>query len=220
MVKANATSLDGNLLISYEKVQLIDSKGKAVRADSLKKETNYVFNYPYKSTPVILLNLEQPTPNRVELSTDTGEKYIWKGGVGKEKSVVAYSAICSHQLAHPTPDATFLQYVDKNTKTAASEKSGVIVCSSHLSAFDASRGCKNIIGPADNPLASVILEEDKDGNLWAVGVLGKDMFHDYFKEFKHELSKYYGGKRKGKKHVFEVAEVTLLEEFSKEMIQY
>jgi Rieske Fe-S protein len=220
LITTELRAADGSLFAAFEKVQLMDMSGKPVKVGSLKKETNYVFNYPHRSTPVIILDLEDPTAKDIELSSDTGEKYIWKGGVGPDRTIVAYSAICAHQLAHPTPDDTFIQYVDKNGKTASCNHGGVMVCSSHLSAFDVGKGCKNISGPAQQPLASIILEVAEDGTIFATAVLGPDKFHEYFKQFKPELKKFYGGKRKGKKLVKDFTHVSLLTDFSKELIQY
>ena len=211
---------DGTLYASYEKVQLVDANGDPIKASALKKETNYVFNYPYKSTPSLLLNLEDTTAKDVKLVSEDGQEYIWKSGVGEGGHIVAYSAICSHQLAHPTPNDSFLQYVQKDKKTMAYERSGVIVCSSHLSAFDATKGAARLSGPAAQPLASIVLEVAKDDTIWAVGVLGPDKFHDYFTTFKPEFKEFYGGKRKAKKLVSISAPTVTLNEYTKEIIQY
>lgn len=208
------------LFESYEKVQLVDADGNPIKASTLKKETNYVFNYPFVGTPSILLDLGEETAQNITLKSEDGEEYLWKSGVGANRSIVAYSAICSHQLAHPTPDDSFLQYLPRGKKTMACEQSGIMVCSSHLSAFDAKKGCKQIAGPAEQPLASIVIEVDKDDNLWASAVLGPDKFHDYFKAFKPEFKKYYGGKRKAKKRVKENVLTVTLSEYTKEIIQY
>jgi Rieske Fe-S protein len=205
---------------SYERVQLLDAQGKAIKLSDLKKETNYVFNYPYVATPTILLDLEDTTAKDVKLKSEDGEEYIWKGGVGKNRTVVAYSAICSHQLAHPTPDDSFLQYVQKDKKTMACDHGGVMVCSSHLSSFETKEGCKNISGPAAEPLASIVLEIAEDDTIYAVGVLGPDKFHEYFKAFRPEFKKYYNGRRKAKKKVKTSATMLELSQYSKEIIQY
>ena len=211
---------DGTLFEAYEKVQLVDASGAPIKASTLKKETNYVFNYPFVGTPSILLDLGEKTANDVRLRSEDGEEYVWKGGLGKDKSIVAYSAICSHQLAHPTPDDSFLQYLPRGQKTMACGQSGIMVCSSHLSAFDAKRGCKQISGPAEEALASIIIEIDEDDTLWASAVLGPDRFHDYFKRYKPEMKKFYGGKRKAKKRVKDSALTVTLNEYTKEIIQY
>ena len=210
----------GALYKSYEKVQLVDANGTPIKASSLKKETNYVFNYPYASTPCLLLDLDESTAQDVSLKSEDGEEYVWKSGVGKDKTIVAYSAICSHQLAHPTPNDSFLQYVQKDKKTMAYKEGGVIVCSSHLSAFDAKKGSKNLSGPAAQPLASVVIEIAQDDTIWATAVLGPDKFHDYFKAFKPEFKEFYGGKRKAKKLVKISAPTVTLNEYTKEIIQY
>ena len=89
-----------------------------------------------------------------------------------------------------------------------------------LIAIDVSKGCKNLSGPAAQPLASIVLEIAEDDTIWAVGVLGPDKFHDYFKAFKPELKKFYGGKRKGKKPVKQSAVMLTLNEYTKDIIQY
>ena len=212
---------DGNLFIAYNKVKLLDAQGNALKASSLKKEVTYVFLYPHVSTPCLLIDLEKPTHKNIALKSETSEEYLWRGGVGKNSSIVAYSGICSHQLTHPTPDDSFIKYVPISEKSIACQERGVIVCSSHLSAFDAAKGCKNIAGEARQPLASIILEYDEiNDELYAVAVLGSDKFQDYFKSFKDELDQYYGGKRKGKKLAEESAKVVELTQFSKEVISY
>lgn len=217
VLKAN----DGNLFIAYNKVKLLDDKGNALKASSLKEEVTYVFLYPHVSTPCLLINLGKKTQKNITLKSESGEEYIWKGGVGKNEAIVAYSGICAHQLTHPTPDDSFIKYVPIAEKSIACEQRGVIVCSSHLSAFDTSKGCKNIAGEAKQPLASIVLEyDDVNDELYAVAVLGSDKFQDYFKSFKDELDLYYGGKRKGKKLIDNSSTVMELSQFSKEVISY
>lgn len=220
-IKGQLHADEGSLFISYEKVQLVDSNGEPIKASSLKKETNYIFNYPFVGTPAILLDLGEETARDVTLKSEEGEEYLWKGGVGAKRSIVAYSAICSHQLAHPTPESSIIQYLPRGKTTMATEKKGgVIVCSSHLSAFDTSKGCKHITGPAEEALASIIIDVAEDDTLWASAVLGNDKFHDYFKRYKPEMKKFYGGKRKAKKQVKENALTVTLNEYTKEIIQY
>ncbi|MDP3301163.1 MAG: Rieske 2Fe-2S domain-containing protein [Sulfuricurvum sp.] len=211
---------DGRLYVAYEKTQLLDAAGKPIKASSLEQEVNYVFNYPYASTPCILVNLPKPTQQDVELTAENGEKYVWKSGVGKNRTIVAYVAICTHQLTHPTPNDSFIMYVPQKTKTMAYDKSGVIVCSSHLSAFDASAGAKVLGGAATQPLSAVVLEHAADDTLWAVGILGLDKFQDYFKAFKPELKQFYNGPAEAKKLVSISAKTVKLTEFSKDLIQY
>jgi len=211
---------NGDLYKTYEKIQLKDADGNPLNVSTLAKEENYVFNFPMVSTPCLLVNLGEATQKDVKLKSADGTEYIFKGGVGKIGSIVAFSAICPHQLTHPTPDDSFFQYVPKAGKTMAYKEGGVFVCSSHLSAFTPKDGGKRVNGPATEGLTQIVLEIDDQDNIWAVGALGPSKFHDYLDAFKPEFKKYYGGKRKGKKLVKVEAKVVKLSNFSKDLIQY
>jgi len=211
---------DGTLFQAFDKVQLVGADGKALKASSLKKEENYIFNYPLISTPSVLLDLPETTQKDLELVSEDGEKYIWKGGVGSKGTIVAYAAICAHQMAHPTPDDSFMQYCKKGESGVFADKAG-IVCSSHMAFYDAGAGSKCAEGsPATEPLASIILEIAEDDTISAVGVLGPERFKEYLKVFKPEMKKFYGGKRKAKKRTTGTATTLALKDFTKEIIIY
>ena len=220
MVGETLYASDGTLFKTYEKIQLVDADGNPLLGSKLDKEKPYIFNYPQVAAPCLLINLDEKTAKDVKLTSEDGVEYIWKGGVGKGNTIVAYSAICPHQLTHPNKEDSFVTYVDKKTKTMAYKEGGVIVCSSHLSAYDPKRGCKNLAGPAEQPMASIVLEHHDDDTLWAVAVLGQDKFHDYFKSFKSEFKDQWGGKRKAKKLVKKPAQTVALSEYTKEVIQF
>jgi arsenite oxidase small subunit len=220
LIRGTLYADDGRLYMAYEKAQLVDSAGTPIKASSLEKEVTYIFNYPYASTPCMIINLPEPTQQEVALKSEAGEEYVWKSGVGKDRTIVAYSAICAHQLTHPTPNDSFIKYVPKVTPTMAYSKSGIIVCSSHLSAYDASAGAKVLGGAASQPLAAVVLTVADDDTIWAVGVLGSDKFQDYFRAFKPELKDFYNGIAQGKQLVSISAKTVKLTEYSKEIIQY
>ncbi len=211
---------DGSLFKAYNRVKLLDSSGAPLKESTLKEEIPYVFNYPYASTPNFIIKLKENSAKNVKLVAEDGTKYIWKGGVGKDGKIVSYSAICPHQLTHPTPNDSFITYVPKSKKTMAYKKGEVIVCSSHLSVYDPKSGAKVLAGPAPQPLASIVLDVDKEGVIWAEGVLGADKFYDYFRSFKPEIKEFFGNIRKGKKLVKVGATVLPLSEYSKDIIQY
>ena len=102
----------------------------------------------------------------------------------------------------------------------AYKEGGVIVCSSHLSAYDPKAGAKVLAGPAPQPLASIVLEVNDKGEIFASGVLGADKFHDYFRSFKPELKEFYRNIRKAKKIVKVSVKTMPLKEYTKEIIQY
>ncbi|MCK9373201.1 MAG: Rieske 2Fe-2S domain-containing protein [Sulfuricurvum sp.] len=220
LIRNELRAEDGRLYKTYEKTQLVDASGAPIKASTLAKETSYIFNYPYASTPCLLVNLPKATAQKVELESENKEKYLWESGVGKDRTIVAYVAICTHQMTHPTPNDSFFGYVPTSQKTMAYEKSGIIVCSSHLSAFDAGAGAKVLGGAATQPLAAVVLEHAADDTLWAVGILGSDKFQDYFKAFRPELKEFYGGMAEAKTLVSLSAKTVKLTEYSKELIQY
>lgn len=209
---------NGNLFQTFEKVQLKDADGKALTLSALIEEENYIFNYPHAATPAIMVNLATPTGKDIKLKAADGTEYIYTGGAGAKGTLVAFSAICPHQLTYPKKAMSMFQYVGEKGKTLAYDKGGVFVCSSHLSAFEPKEGGKVVGGPANEGLASIILEIDKDDNIWAVAVLGPVKFQDFFDAFKQDLKAEYG-RRGAKKLVETEVKVQALKNFSAELIQ-
>ncbi len=208
---------DGSLFQPFEKVQLKDAEGNPIKASALTVEENYVFNYPYVGTPSIMVNLPSPAEKDIKLKAEDGTEYVYRGGAGAKGTIVAYSAICPHQLTHPQPEVSLFQYVEEKGTTQAYKNGGVVVCTSHLSAFDPKQGGKRVGGPAAEGLASIILEVDDEDNIWAVAVLGPVKFQEYFDAFKDEFKKFYGNRRKAKKLTKVEAKVQTLKNFSAEI---
>ena len=209
---------DGSLFQTFEKVQLKDAEGNPLKSKALVVEENYVFMYPHAGTPAIMVDLPEPTQKDIKLKAEDGTEYIYRGGTGEKGTLVAYSAICQHQLTYPTAKMSMFQYVPTTGKTLAYDKPGVFVCSSHLAAYDPKQGGKVVGGPANEGLASIILEVDAEDNIWAVAVLGPVKFQEFFDAFKQELKSVYG--RKGaKKLTIGEAKVQPLKNFSAELIQ-
>ena len=180
---------------SYNRVKLVDADGKTIKAKSLKAHHNYVFSYPYASTPCFLLNLDKPLPDKVNLKTDSGGTYDWPGGVGTTKSIVAYSAICAHKLAYPTSQVSFISYRPKPSKITA--RGQVISCCADKSVYDPFVGAKVLSGPAPQPLAAILLEHDaKTDELYAIGTFGGEKFNEFFQKYDFKLSMEMGAKAK------------------------
>ena len=179
----------------YNRVKLVDVYGKAIKAKSLKAHHNYVFNYPYASTPCFLLNLDKPLSDKVSLTSETGGNYEWPGGVGAAKSIVAYSAICAHKLAYPTSQISFISYRANPSRVSA--RGHVISCCADKSVYDPFVGAKVISGPAPQPLASILLEHDaKADELYAVGIFGGEKFNEFFQKYDFKLSMEMGATAK------------------------
>ena len=169
-------------------------KGEPIRAGALAAETNYVFHYPYASTPCFLLRLPRVASGAVNLKREDGAAYAWNGGVGPERSIVAFSAICAHKLAYPTRDVSFIRYQKDQSATSAGS---VIHCCADHSVYDPSAGARVVSGPAPQPLAAIVLEHDPATDaIHALGTLGPEQFDAFFKKYEFKLGMEYGGKAK------------------------
>ena len=180
---AHAAGLEARM---YRRARLVGEKGDPVRLDALQVGRNYVFDYPYASTPCFLLRLDRPAPAGMRLRTESGEPYTWQGGIGPNRAVVAYSAICAHKLTYPTKQVSFIGYRDGPSPVAGSGK--VITCCSDRSVYDPSAGARVVSGPAPQPLATILLEHDpKADEVFAVGTFGGEMFAEFFRRFEFRL---------------------------------
>ncbi|RLA66472.1 MAG: sulfur oxidation protein [Epsilonproteobacteria bacterium] len=209
---------NGDMFQTFEKVQLKDADGKALKASSLTKEENYLFMYPHVATPAIMVDLLKPAAKDIKLKAEDGTEYVYKGGYGAKGTIVAFSAICAHQLTHPQKSMSMFQYVPTTGKTLAYDKAGVFVCTSHLAAYDPQQGGKVVGGPATQGLASIVLEIDKDDNIWAVAVMGPEKFQAFFDAFKKDHRAEFG-RRGAKKLIKTETKVQALKNYSAELIQ-
>ena len=177
----------------YQRAKLVDEKRQALHLADLKVGVNYVFDYPFASTPCFLLRLDKPTNGGVVLKTEAGHTYRWDGGIGAEKTVVAYSAICAHKMTYPTRQVSFIGYRDGPSPVAGKGK--VITCCSDRSVYDPASGARVVSGPAPQPLATILLEHDpKLDEVFAVGTFGGEMFAEFFKKFAYRLQLESGGR--------------------------
>ena len=69
----------------YGRAQLVDIHGAPLKARALVAETNYIFHYPFVSTPCFLLNLGRPAVADTTLRREDGTTYAWSGGVGPSR---------------------------------------------------------------------------------------------------------------------------------------
>ena len=179
----------------YSRVQLADERDRPLRAAGLVAGRNYIFHYPFESTPCFLLKLGRPTVRDVALKTENGSIYQWPGGVGPDSAIVAYSAICAHRLAYPTPQITFISYRDKSTASKVMRPNVIHCCAEH-SEYDPASGARVVSGPALQPLSAILLEHDaQNDGLYAVGTLGGELFDTFFTKFEFKLALDYGADR-------------------------
>jgi arsenite oxidase small subunit len=177
-------------LVSYTKSRLVDADGKPIKASTLGTAEAYVFHYPMKCTPCLLIKLGIAA-NPADLKTEAGEAYVWQGGVGADKDIVAYCGICAHQMAYPMKNLSVISYQAGRSERA--DRKGVITCCAHGSVYDPAEGAAVVFGPAPQPLATIKLEYDPAADsLYATGVYGGNRFDDFIKANKADLMRQFG----------------------------
>jgi len=171
----------------YGRAKLVTDGGAPLKAAAIPAERNLIFHYPFAATPCFLLNLGRPARISARLVTADRRGYEWKGGVGPRRSIVAYSAICAHQLAYPTREISFISY--RTEKSPRNRLGKVIHCCAEHSQYDPAEGARVLAGPAPQPLAAILLEHDaRTDELTAVGTLGGEMFNQFFAKYEIKLS--------------------------------
>jgi arsenite oxidase small subunit len=199
----------------YPHALLVTPQGDPLKAASLKPQTNYVFHYPFEATPVFLLDLGKPALPQ-SLSTKSRDAYAWPGGVGAQRSIVAYSAICAHQLVYPTRDVSFISF--RKTRAQRGVQDALIHCCADHSQYDPARGAEVLSGPAPQPLCAVLLSHDRQADtLTAYATLGGELFDDFFRKYEMKLSLEVGPKARNP--VTGQAAVTELDKFCRNSIQ-
>ena len=200
----------------YGRVRLVGERGEPLRAKNIPANRNLIFQYPYAATPCFLLNLGRPARAAALLKTADGKPYEWRGGVGAQRSIVAYSAICAHKLSYPTRDISFISF--RADKTRGNRHANVIHCCSEHSQYDPAEGGRVLAGPAPQPLAAILLEHDAASDeLTAVGTLGGEMFNEFFAKYEFRLALDNGGAPK--RPVAGSAVVTELENYCKQQVK-
>ena len=176
----------------YPRSLLVDPFGKPVGTQRIKAGEPLLFNYPFLASPVFLMMLDGEQRG-TELVTESKEHYATPAGVGPNKSIVAYSAICAHKLMYPTPALSFIGV----RRGQAGEPAQVIHCCGDNSRYDPSKGARVISGPAPQPLAAVVLEWDAaTDQLHAVGTRGGEMFKAFFEKYAFKLETELGRRAK------------------------
>ena len=162
---------------------LVDAHGSPWLARQLKKGEAFLFNYPYTASPVFLIAFEHEV-KPAELVTRDKQRYSAPAGVGPDRSIVAFSAICAHKLMYPTTAISFIGL----RSGGLGEPAHVIHCCGDNSRYDPLQGARVIAGPAQQPLAAVLLEWDaRTDQLHAVGTRGGEMFDAFFEKYAAKL---------------------------------
>jgi Rieske Fe-S protein len=201
----------------YSRARLTDERRQPIRAANLTAGQNYVFHYPFEGTPCFLLNLGRSTGRDVNLRTESGASYQWPGGVGPQRAIVAYSAICTHRMTYPTRQISFISYRQQSRVSSAAHANAIHCCSEH-SEYDPAAGARVLKGPAPQPLAAILIEhEPATDGLYAVGTLGGDLYNAFFAKYQLKLELDYGSR--ARQPVGAESAVSELETFCKQQVR-
>jgi len=202
----------------YARAQLVNERGQPIKAAQLAAGENYIFHYPFEGTPCFLLDLGRPTRSKVTLKTERGAVYQWSGGVGPNRSIVGYSAICTHRMTYPTRQISFISCRAQSTAPGAMRPNTIHCCSEH-SEFDPASGARVVGGPAPQPLSAILLEHDPASDaLYAIGTLGGEMFNAFFEKYAFRLAIDYGSE-KARRHVSDQAVLVALSRFCRQQVR-
>jgi arsenite oxidase small subunit len=216
VVRADVAA-DATPVRRYTRSLLVDEHGTAIRPGALAPETNYVFHYPFASTPCFLLRLAAPVSAVPALRRERGEPYAPPAGIGPARSVVSFSAICAHKLAYPTRDVSFIRYQQSPSATSSGH---VIHCCADHSVYDPTAGARVVAGPAPQPLAAIALEYDATRDeIAATGTVGAEQFAAFFEKYAFKLTLEYGGLERAQRAVAETTVVRELTNYCRTTIQ-
>jgi Rieske Fe-S protein len=218
LANASSATASESRFRSYARVRLVGLGGQPVRAGELVAGRNYIFHYPYEGTPCFLIELGRPTSQNVTLRTEHGTAYQWSGGVGPKRSIVAYSAICTHRMSYPTRQISFISYRERSSASTTSAANMIHCCSEH-SEYDPASGARVIRGPAPQPLSGIVLEhEPATDSLYATGTTGAEIYSAFFSKYELRLEMDYGSGR-ARQRVTGTALVMDLESFCKQQVR-
>jgi arsenite oxidase small subunit len=185
-----ATAGSAGPVAAHPRALLVDKLGDPFRASALALGEAQLFTYPYVAAPVFLLRLNSAVAGAA-LQTEAQQAYRAPAGVGPQRNIVAFSAICAHKLMYPTPQISFIGL----RKGLGSEPAQVIHCCGDDSRYDPAQGARVIAGPAPQPLAAVVLEWDaRTDRLHAVGMQGGEMFPAFFEKYGFKLETELGSR--------------------------
>lgn len=138
---------------------------RLANVSQIKPKTWYLFSYPTRDIPCLLLKTGKSIPS----------------GVGPDKDLVSYVMICQHARYYGTiyippkeernkEKLTYLKTVPPNILELYPEKS-LLYCPAHAGIYDLERDGEVLAGPPFCSLCKVVLEyDDASGDIYAVGL--------------------------------------------------
>jgi arsenite oxidase small subunit len=175
----------------YNKVLIKQNNGMPMNSHAFDKNKGLIIHYPYVTTPCFLIDLGKPIHGNSEPGQEPGS--TWPGGVGHNKSIVAFSAICTHKLSYPTRTVSFINFRDekisfRNNHDESETGTQLIHCCSERSVYDPSKGASVVGGPAPVALTVIVLEYDSvTDRLFATGTSGAEQYQRFFEKFSYRI---------------------------------
>ena len=198
MTTASVVSANPNILASqngrftsYKKVLIRQENGLPMDSRLFDKNKGFIFHYPYVTTPCFLIDLKKPIPGNSGPDQESGNS--WPGGSGRNNSIVAFSAICTHKLSYPTRTASFINFRNeeisfRNNQNESETGTQLIHCCSERSVYDPSKGARVMGGPAPVALTAIVLEYDSVADqLYATGTFGVEQYRSFFDKFSYRI---------------------------------
>lgn len=177
----------------FPQSRIVDLDKQPIAYADLAVGSSLIFHYPFVTTPCFLIRLSPGDYGTASLTDKAGNNYTWQGGAGPDNSLVAFSAICTHKMSHPSKPISHLNYRtdEKEIRALNGQKKimkQMIMCCSEHSVYDPTDGARVISGPATQPLAAIDLEVGTDGQILATGMRGGDMFDPFLEKFGFRLA--------------------------------
>jgi Rieske Fe-S protein len=175
----------------YNKVMIRQENRLPMNSSVFDKNKGFIFHYPYVTTPCFLIDLEKPIPGNNDGKQHSGNS--WPGGTGRNNSIVAFSAICTHRLSYPTRTASFINFRSENISFRNNQNkpdtgTQLIHCCSERSVYDPSKGGRVMGGPAPVALTAIVLEYDSaTDQFFATGTYGVEQYQQFFEKFSYRI---------------------------------
>ena len=174
------------------RLKLVDKAGKSIKASALETHANYIFLYPYVSTPCLLLRLGAATSAQYRAKgRKRGDLYLARGRREGRSGRRLFSDLPACSFPTTTSGTSFLTYNKAHSHLAG--RAQAITCCAHASVFDPAEGAKVVAGPATFPLAAVQFDYDAaTDELTAVGLIGTSLFDEFFGAYRADLNAEFG----------------------------
>ncbi len=171
-------------------------QNKILTVNQLPVGKAYLFFYPLVCTPALLINVGKvirPLQD-IRYKTAFNEEYSfdWSGGAGPQNSLVAYSAICPHDLIYPTKELNLLSYRHKRAGYYTPQDN-LITCCGSGSAYDVTKGGHTVQGASKKNLSSITLQYDPQTTTLAPqAIQGYNVIPSFLRKHRKTLRKTFG----------------------------